>query len=288
MRFHLVYSGPLSASGNKSKPEEVATIPDKLHSQLKFLWQNSNTLWRLRHTARVPGEQEGEKFGSAQPQSPLYIRWEYSAYEPLLPGWVDLCEPLPHHGRSYIPLIRSSLDLNCHLDILFLRQFAKVLEDIRKVQIFKYRITHCMSGTKGRSGGAREGSGPKPKPKSDVVDALSLKPRGHPVGVPGGGHDGRQPGAVDKQLNPARIIPMADKWNFAETALSHAERMLEILVNLAETAQSEGVRMTAADKVIDRAIGKAPQHFDISAKRHTDIVYRSAEELRAFILYLNI
>jgi len=95
-----------------------------------------------------------------------------------------------------------------------------------------------MSGTKGRSGGAREGSGPKPKPKSDVVDALSLKPRGHPVGVPGGGHDGRQPGAVDKQLNPARIIPMADKWNFAETALSHAERMLEILVNLAETAQS--------------------------------------------------
>lgn len=145
-----------------------------------------------------------------------------------------------------------------------------------------------MSGTKGRSGGAREGSGPKPKPKSDVVDALSLKPRGHPVGVPGGGHDGRQPGAVDKQLNPARIIPMADKWNFAETALSHAERMLEILVNLAETAQSEGVRMMAADKVIDRAIGKAPQHFDISAKRHTDIVYRSAEELRAFILYLNI
>ena len=52
------------------------------------------------------------------------------------------------------------------------------------------------------------------------------------MGVPGGGHDGRQPGAVDKQLNPARIIPMADKWNFAETALSHAERMLEILVNL--------------------------------------------------------
>ena len=41
-----------------------------------------------------------------------------------------------------------------------------------------------MSGTKGRSGGAREGSGPKPKPKSDVVDAFSLKPRGHPVGVP--------------------------------------------------------------------------------------------------------
>ena len=71
--------------------------------------------------------------------------------------------------------------------------FAKVLEDIRKVQIFKYRITHCMSGTKGRSGGAREGSGPKPKPKSDVVDALSLKPRGHPVGVPGDRAIGKAP-----------------------------------------------------------------------------------------------
>jgi hypothetical protein len=30
-------------------------------------------------------------------------------------------------------------------------------------------------------------------------------------------------------------------------------------------------------------MGRAPQHIDISAKRHTDIVYRSAEELRAEI-----
>ena len=76
---------------------------------------------------------------------------------------------------------------------------------------------------------------------------------------------------------------MADKWNFAEHALNNAERMLNILINLAENAQSEGVRMMAADKVIDRAMGKAPRHLDISAKRHTDIVYRSAEELRAEI-----
>ena len=141
-----------------------------------------------------------------------------------------------------------------------------------------------MSGIKGRSGGARSGSGPKLKP-----DHLKKKrestgnPVGHPVGVPGGGHDGRQPGAVDKQLNPARVIPMADKWNFAEHALNNAEDMLNILINLAKTAQSEGVRMMAADKVIDRAMGKAPQHLDISAKRHTDIVYRSAEELRTEI-----
>ena len=138
-----------------------------------------------------------------------------------------------------------------------------------------------MAGTKGRSGGARPGAGPKPKPK--LEDLAVPKLRGHPPGVPGGGHDGRQPGAPDKQLNPARVVPMADKWNFAEHALNNAEDMLNILINLAKTAQSEGVRMMAADKVIDRAMGKAPQHLDISAKRHTDIVYRSAEELRAEI-----
>jgi hypothetical protein len=36
----------------------------------------------------------------------------------------------------------------------------------------------------------------------------------------------------------------------------------------------------AADKVIDRAMCKAPQHIDVTAMRHTDIVYHSAEELR--------
>ena len=58
---------------------------------------------------------------------------------------------------------------------------------------------------------------------------------------------------------------MADKWNFAETALSHAEQMLNILVSLAkDITQPGGVRMMAADKVIDRAMGKAPQHIDVS------------------------
>jgi hypothetical protein len=42
-------------------------------------------------------------------------------------------------------------------------------------------------------------------------------------------------------------------------------------------------RVTAADKVLDRAMGKAPAHIDITALRHTDIVYQSAEELRAEI-----
>ena len=98
----------------------------------------------------------------------------------------------------------------------------------------------------------------------------------------GKGNDvGRKEGAVDKQLNPARILTPGQKWAFAELALTHAEDMLNIMVDLAHNADNEAVRLAAADKVVDRAMGKAPAHIDITAMRHTDIVYQSAEELRA-------
>ena len=77
-----------------------------------------------------------------------------------------------------------------------------------------------MAGIKGHLVGARPGAGPKLKPKLPGFD--DPKPRGHPKGVPGGGHDGRQPGATNKSvLAPARVIPTAVKWNFAEYVLSH-------------------------------------------------------------------
>ena len=56
--------------------------------------------------------------------------------------------------------------------------------------------------------------------------------------------------------------------------------MLDVLVHIAKYGESESARVTAADKVLDRAMGKAPQHIDVPALRHTDIVYQSAEELR--------
>ena len=56
---------------------------------------------------------------------------------------------------------------------------------------------------------------------------------------------------------------------------------MAIMVDIAVNGTSEAVRLAAADKVIDRAMGKAPAHIDITAMRHTDIVYQSAEELRA-------
>jgi hypothetical protein len=35
---------------------------------------------------------------------------------------------------------------------------------------------------------------------------------------------------------------------------------------------------------LDRALGKAPAHVDITALRHTEIVYRSAEEIRKALI----
>ena len=72
-------------------------------------------------------------------------------------------------------------------------------KQLRNVKVDRFGNVSEITDDKGKHGGRREGAG-------------------HPKGVSGGGHAGRQPGAVDKQPNPARIIPVAEKWNFAEEA----------------------------------------------------------------------
>ena len=57
--------------------------------------------------------------------------------------------------------------------------------------------------------------------------------------------------------------------------------MLDVLVEVAEDVEAPAAaRVSAAGKILDRALGKAPQHGDVSALRHTEIVYRSAAEIR--------
>ena len=116
MNFYLVYDGPLSGSGNGGKPDEVRKIRDTFHGQLKLLWDTHKALLRLRSTARVAKEPRNY-FGILT--SPFETDdWRD---QPLQEGFVDLCEPIKK-GKSYIPLIRRSLDLSCHLEIFFLRQ----------------------------------------------------------------------------------------------------------------------------------------------------------------------
>jgi hypothetical protein len=56
------------------------------------------------------------------------------------------------------------------------------------------------------------------------------------------------------------------------------------LIEIMRSGQSESARVAAADKILDRALGKAPLHIDVTALRHTEIVYRSAEEIRNALL----
>jgi hypothetical protein len=119
-----------------------------------------------------------------------------------------------------------------------------------------------MVGKPGRSGGARVGAGAPPGS--------------------GGAREGagRPPGAGDTTLSAARILSAGQKWEFAEYALQHAYEAIDTLVHVMKHGESETARIMAADKILDRSLGKAPQHIDIAALRHTDIVYHSIEEVR--------
>lgn len=118
MRFHLVYSGPLSGSGNRAKLEEAARIRDVFHLQLKLLWETHTALKRLRQTAIVLNEPE--KYLGTGDDSPFKKDREL-AYAPA-DYETDLCAAIVQRGLGFAPLIRDSLSLNCDLDILFLRQ----------------------------------------------------------------------------------------------------------------------------------------------------------------------
>jgi hypothetical protein len=64
--------------------------------------------------------------------------------------------------------------------------------------------------------------------------------------------------------------------------------MLDILVDIGENSESDSARVSATKEILDRALGKAPQHVDITALRHTKIVYRSAEEIRQALADLGV
>jgi hypothetical protein len=86
------------------------------------------------------------------------------------------------------------------------------------------------------------------------------------------------------------------KHEFAEYALRTAYEAIDILMAIArgETGYTEtdadgqkfehptpdAARVSACKELLDRALGKAPQHGDVTALRHTEIVYHTAEEIR--------
>jgi hypothetical protein len=111
MRFHLIYSGPLRASGNKSKLRDQPAIRMRFHSQLHQLWRTHNALKVLKV--------EGARRDPNHP--PLTGTPRKIARYPGAP-YVDCLTNIEVKGQDFFPLIRKSLDLTCELDILFLRR----------------------------------------------------------------------------------------------------------------------------------------------------------------------
>lgn len=116
MRFHLVYQGPLSASGNKSKPKEAAAIREALSPQLEELWKTHHALQVLSVEGYEPKHFLGLVRGPGGPFTPKQV------FEGDPNSMEDLCAEIPVGAKRYKPLVRKSLSLNCELDILFLRQ----------------------------------------------------------------------------------------------------------------------------------------------------------------------
>lgn len=114
MRFHLVYAGPLRASANKSKPLDVGRIRRALSPQLKHLWNTHHALQVLMQTgAKRVGQ--GQILGAGSPRQVASRMGMPHLYD-------DCLTLLPVGDKAYMPLVRQSLDLNCELQILFLRQ----------------------------------------------------------------------------------------------------------------------------------------------------------------------
>jgi hypothetical protein len=115
MRFHLVYSGPLRPSGNKPRPKDVMNIRRALSPQIQNLWDTHHALQVLRETGakQIRDRMVWGSGGIPKPREIAQKEPEY--YEDCLP-WLEVGQ------KTYMPLVRKSLDLNCELGILFLRQ----------------------------------------------------------------------------------------------------------------------------------------------------------------------
>ena len=97
-----------------------------------------------------------------------------------------------------------------------------------------------MAGKKGRSGGARA-------------------------------HAGRPRGSV-RNAEDRRALALA--------AAEYTMEALSVMVKLMRTCKNPGVRLMAAGRILDRAVGRAPLNIDVTALRHDEIVYESAMEIR--------
>jgi hypothetical protein len=114
MRFHLVYQGDLSSSGNSSpKPGGVLQIRRELSKQLAVLWQTHNSLKVLAQDGvirRSATNRMGHNLTPRELVAKYPEEYEYLGGE------------MAVGSKRYTPLVRESLSLACGLKVLFLRK----------------------------------------------------------------------------------------------------------------------------------------------------------------------
>jgi hypothetical protein len=129
MRFTLTYDGDLPPSANKSKPEKVWSIRKALDPQLRSLWRQRPDLRFLQANSIVakagvwPIVLPHPGTDPADPEFAFYTR--AAMKEPARDHEIDLCPPIARGSRTFHPLVRETLALNCGLKILFLRREAR-------------------------------------------------------------------------------------------------------------------------------------------------------------------
>ncbi len=87
-------------------------------------------------------------------------------------------------------------------------------------------------------------------------------------------HGGKRPGAGRPKGAKDKLTREAGA-SLAEIAREHTESAISTLVQIAVSGESEAARVSAANALLDRGYGKAPQSIE-----HTgEVSFRKAEEL---------
>jgi hypothetical protein len=118
MKFTLIYDGPLPPSSQK-RVQYIAEIRNKLHVQMKDLWDTHVLMRQLVHVASVYQSPAMLHGGSPLPT----VLSDYDSLPPPILGhrMVDLAAPIVvEEVGSFLPIVRNSLYLACGIDILFL------------------------------------------------------------------------------------------------------------------------------------------------------------------------
>jgi exonuclease VII small subunit len=104
----------------------------------------------------------------------------------------------------------------------------------------------------------------------------------------GKGRGGKRKGAGRKPtfeplspgLLPPPLMHTVTRLEFSQAALNYSLEALQTLVALMRHSESDVAKATAADKILDRGLGKAPQTIDARVEHHTEIVYQTAEQIK--------